>query len=623
MPYQHSADGEKEKSGTGNSVAAAICIVIAVLLILMQIVYSIYNRRSGYEYIADWMLYAVNAVIIFSAFFYVFFLFRTRKSAILISGIVLSVLFCLNLVLMGIYGFSNVSIVSLSPDMHHVTVLKQSRESGSVTVYRNVILLFARRYEQLPETVEGEPKLQWLVPDVCSVTYEDTEDTMHQYVCTYGDRGDGIYYYTVDEVIRGKWAFDSHNTDDRKITVEGAKITIKNGDTTSVYDEDDCVQFGTLALVLCRNGLPEWTIALNDDCEVFQGLRILDEGTITLCPVSMEKTAPLKYFRTYNPVAEALAQQKKEEENTPSQVYSPQPAESLPSDLSGLSKYNSIFGVMELNTDSTDMFEVARLALAQGHKQTGAVYNDTELQILQMKLLAGDINEFLIEVQASGSNLSGPLDYDWTFRIRKGDGLYGAVRVADNVDATEGLVPLAVPQIKDTSDDPEFFLYIPAPLTEIWEQDGLATAQQMADILTESPDLSDFKAIQGLVKVQTDATDIFVISRLAVEENLKTFAVNGYDQDVQITRVILLAGDENEFVVKVYTETVVSDQNTSEIQCGAQQYRVKKGDDVYLVMASVYDTVNSAGLVILDTPLVKDVSQDADYHFFVPAEQTD
>ena len=618
-------DYENSKENTQHKVkrkaGSIIFFALAVLLIIMQITYFIYNRNSNYEYIADWMLYTTNAIILIFIFLSVFFLFRGKKTTILISSIILSVLFCFNLILMMLYGFANTSIVTLSPDIQNITILKQDNETGEVTVYRNSILLFARLYEQLPDTVEGEVKTQWLTSDVCTVTYKDNKNVLHQYVGTYGDRGNGAYYYTVSDVIRGKWAFDSYNTNDKTITTDETGITIKDGDTTLVYDYEDCVQYGTLAVVLCRDGLPEWTIALNEDCKVVSGLHILDDdGTITLCAVSAEETAALTYFRTYNPLAEALVQEEQDETDSQEQISAPKTTETLSSDFSGLEKYNSVFGVMELDTDSSDVFEIGRIALAEGHKQTGAANSDTELQITQMKLLAGDISEFLIEVQANGSNdLGTSLEYNWTFRIKKGNGVFGAVRVADNADGTEGLTVLDTPQSMNMSDNPDYFIFIAANITDEEEQQGLVAAQLMADILSDSPDLSNFESQQGLVKVQTDSADLFMISRMAAEENLKMFAINGYDNDVQITRIILIAGDQNEFLIKVHMSAVITQQDTSETVQYIPTYRIKKGDGVYLAMVSGYDKVNSVGLNIVDPPQVKNVAEDADYHFVVPA----
>ncbi len=593
--------------------------VAAVLLILMQTLYFLFNERSGYEYIADWLLYAVNAAILACAFFFLFFLLRGQKAPVLASAIFFSLLFCLNIALMIQNGFNTASVVTLSPNIRHMTVLKQDNDTGKVTVYRNPLLLFARLYEQLPVTVKGDIKTQWLNSDVCAVTYRDDARNLRQYVATYGDRG--ISYYYVSAAIRGKWAFFSRNGDGKTLTADEEGITVKDADYERLYPYDDCVQFGTLALVLYRDGKPEWTLALNEDCRVVDGLGILDDGgTITLCEVSGGKTAPFVYNRTENPLADALRQQKQEEAKAPEPIATPQPTQPPSADLSSLAKYSTLYGVMELQTDSADVFEVGRLALREAQKQTGMTDQDMQLQITRMTLLAGDINEFLMSVKANGGNLMGDIpEFEWTFRIRKGSGVYGAVHVSGPVDAAEGLTTLDTPQVKDTSGDLAYFMYIPAALTPEKEQEGLAAAQILADTLTDSPALADFDSRQGLVKVQTDSADLFMVTRMALEEHLKQFAVNGFDNDVQITKIVLLAGDENEFLAKVFADNFVSGQQSAEASQYVPMLRIKKGEGAYLAMVSGYDTINAAGLIALDPQPVKDVSQDAAYHFFVPA----
>ena len=75
----------------------------------------------------------------------------------------------------------------------------------------------------------------------------------------------------------------------------GGHITLENGSYRYEYEYSDCVQAGTLALALCRGGLPEWTVALGQDFE-FQNADsggVAGGGSIVVCRVSMEKTAPL------------------------------------------------------------------------------------------------------------------------------------------------------------------------------------------------------------------------------------------------------------------------------------------------------------------------------------------
>ena len=72
-----------------------------------------------------------------------------------------------------------------------------------------------------------------------------------------------------------------------------AGITVRTPEGEEHYDADQCLQYGTLALVFPRED-PEWTLVLNKDCVLNEdGSGIEDGGTLTLCRVGMDKTALL------------------------------------------------------------------------------------------------------------------------------------------------------------------------------------------------------------------------------------------------------------------------------------------------------------------------------------------
>lgn len=602
-------------------IKGGILAAAAILLAGMQAAYFFYNEKSGYEYIADWMLYAVSALILIAIYFSVYFYTGARKRALRMAGIPLGLLMCVNIVLMGLSGFKTGSVFAVSPDLH-MMVLKQDPQTGEVTTYRNQLLIFARRYEQLAYTADSPLKTQWLAPDVCAVTYADTGDNLRQYVGTFGDRASGPFYYTVTQAIRGRWSMDAKNADDRKITADENGITIASGEQTETYSYDDCVQFGTLAIVLCKDGVPRWTIALNQDCNVNR-MRTLDDGcTITLCRVSIDKTATFRYFRTYNPLAEAMAEM---EEQQAEQTAAPQPVKTQRSGFPGLEKFDSVQGVLEIQTDSADPFEIGLAAFVADIKRRASNGYDNDLQVTQMTLLAGDADEFLIEIQSAGAvtnmGVSSKTEFSPIFRIKKGDGVYGAVRVSPTADGTENITPLDPPQQKDTSGDIAYHVFVACePATPPGQhEEGLAAAQMLADTLANDADLSDFISKQGLVKVETDSTDMFTVARLALEENLKMFAINGFDNDVQVTRFVILAGDINEFTIEIDYTSVVSQGESRETAQYIPKFRIKKGDGVYLAMQNGYDAVGTAGLTAPGSPQQKDTSADPDYHFFVPA----
>lgn len=280
----------------GGRIFAAICI----LTVLLQLLYLLIGKSHRFEYINNYLFFIVNAVIMLTAFTSLLLLFPEKKSKVLIT--VFIILWIVNLIFLFAIGSRTKSIVSYSDNFRHELIIKQDKRSGKTVVYgKAFMVLFARASEQLPYTAQGNIKTQWLTNDVCAVTYQDTSGLVHQYVDTYGDRGDGIAYYYVKSVLGGNWTFDGSNTGDNTITVDEKGITVSVNGSEETYANSDCIQCGTIALILCKKGLPQWTIALNEDCQLGDNDELNDEGTITLCKVSMNKTAAMTYVYTSVP----------------------------------------------------------------------------------------------------------------------------------------------------------------------------------------------------------------------------------------------------------------------------------------------------------------------------------
>ena len=140
---------------------------------------------------------------------------QKRLARLVCAGIGAGVL--LLFLVLGIYAsmkpYALRTIASVSPDHRHMAVLKYEKETGRVLTYQNQKLWFARRSDQFPYTAEEDIKMQWLAEDVCAVTYKSPDDRqVHQYVLTYGDRGDGITTYYVYNVVQGGWSAEGKNT---------------------------------------------------------------------------------------------------------------------------------------------------------------------------------------------------------------------------------------------------------------------------------------------------------------------------------------------------------------------------------------------------------------------------
>ena len=66
---------------------------------------------------------------------------------------------------------------------------------------------------------------------------------------------------------------------------------VEGKDGEEYYGPSDCTQFGTLALTLNWQGTPRWTLVLDKGFSTENP----DGGSLTLCRVSMDPTAPMQF----------------------------------------------------------------------------------------------------------------------------------------------------------------------------------------------------------------------------------------------------------------------------------------------------------------------------------------
>ncbi|WP_285825261.1 hypothetical protein [Schaedlerella arabinosiphila] len=136
-------------------------------------------------------------------------------------------------------------------------------------------------------------KIQWLEKDVCVVTYTPPEDeNIHQCVMRYGARDKGAISPPMYSRLDGVWAPKDQNTDGWYLRTDEDGVHLKKDRRKLIYRYDDCVQLGSLVMMLYENGTPQWTVVLKKDCIIDKDTNLVTKGTISLCQVSMEKTIP-------------------------------------------------------------------------------------------------------------------------------------------------------------------------------------------------------------------------------------------------------------------------------------------------------------------------------------------
>ena len=295
----------QEKRKKIQKIITIISTVVFVICFIIQLGYITILRKHGYEYVSDIVYYIINEIIVITAI--IPSIYITQYSKIknkLISNIIVTcvaiILTTTNFAFMLNNGFKNKCIVSFSSDFSNELVLKQNKETGETILYKNAkLFIFAKPKEKFSYAVEGKIKHQWLVNDVCSITYKDKDGKLREFVATYGDRSNGISYYYVTTAISGDWQTRSQYGTQIEMSMDSKGIKIKKDKKSEEFEYDKIKQYGTLATVLYKNETPKYVIALNKDCKIDEKTEIIKrDGTITLTEVSMEKTVKEKLYCT-------------------------------------------------------------------------------------------------------------------------------------------------------------------------------------------------------------------------------------------------------------------------------------------------------------------------------------
>ena len=281
-------------------IVKIISLVIFILFICLQCGYIFVLKSHDFEYIIDQLFYIVNEVIIFNGTISILLWVKKNKIKDISSCVVFVIATIINLCFMINNTLNTTSIIDFSNNFSHELIIKLDKETGSAVVYKDIrLFIFARPKLQLPYEIKGDIKRQWLTNDICNVTYTDKDANLREYVATYGDRGNGVSYSYVFNVLQGDWlTLEKEGNHTRLNTNRRSIIIYKNG-KTETFDYSDIKQYGTIAIVLYQNELPRYVVALNKDCSIDDKTHIIkDGGTITVVEVSMKKTIPEKLSRT-------------------------------------------------------------------------------------------------------------------------------------------------------------------------------------------------------------------------------------------------------------------------------------------------------------------------------------
>lgn len=275
------------QKGNRSRIVGWILFAVAVVFFCMQMGYFYVHAQYQAEYVDNRIFYVVNVLCIICMVSAMCLLLQATKRWRWISAGLAVVFIIVNGVLMVNSNEHIKNSTSISPDFKHVFAIKEDKESEEAVYFRSYFDILARPNEKLPYKIDDAFSVEWLARDVAAFTYSAPDDSIHQFIGTYGSRGGGSYNYVASE-IRGEWEGDNTRI---LSDMDGISVT-ENGETKH-FDEDHIVQFGTLAVVLTDGDEAVWTISLDDNFQSHANESKPPSGNITLYKASNEPKDPI------------------------------------------------------------------------------------------------------------------------------------------------------------------------------------------------------------------------------------------------------------------------------------------------------------------------------------------
>ncbi len=267
-----------------------ICLLIALGSFLLQIGSLYVQQKYQLEYIDHRLFYIINIVCLIFILLALFLFVSFKKSWIISMSCFVLLFTIIHLLFMQNDQKEIRNVTSISPDRNHVFSIKHNISTGESVYYRSRYKILGQAKETLPDLIQSDLKIDWLVNDVAAVTYQASNGSTQQFVATFGDRGDGMSYYYVGAEIHGRW-----QSDQLEVRSSSDGILIKQGTKEALFNWENIEQFGTLALVLSKNGEAKWTIALDENFQKSSDTATMaPSGNIILSKAVLTNNQPVK-----------------------------------------------------------------------------------------------------------------------------------------------------------------------------------------------------------------------------------------------------------------------------------------------------------------------------------------
>ena len=270
------------------NIVGWVLFAISIGIFTFQMGYLFISEKYQVEYIDDRLFYIINILCILFLTLAILLLIQFKKKLKCIGAGIAFIFIIVHILLLVSSNQAVKNITSISPDWKHVLSIKENVENGTAMYYRGHYGILARPKERLPTDTNGEFQVEWLADDIAAVTYEAKDNTIQQFIATYGDRGSGGSYYYVGAEIHGHWQGDNI-----QLISDTEGITVLEDGNSELFEWQNIQQFGTLAVVLKRDNEAAWTVSLNENFEIYSDAPESTGGNIRIYKATMEKNEPV------------------------------------------------------------------------------------------------------------------------------------------------------------------------------------------------------------------------------------------------------------------------------------------------------------------------------------------
>lgn len=277
-------------------ISGWLLFLVATVLFIGQMGFLLLHDKVRVAYIDDRLFYLFNILFALTMCMALFLLFSFTKKSMLFIGLLVVIFLAPHVWLLWAEEKTDTIITSVSPDFRQVFAVKGDPALAEATYYRSYFRVLGRPKVALSDMSADAYDITWLENDIAVLTYETRNGDIQQFVGTYGDRGTGYSYYNVGPEMQGVWTGEQAEV---VSSPDGIEVTVNHETETFTWDEQE--QFGTLAIVLKKDGCAAWTIALDTNFRVYADAMREKTGNIILYEATLEEHEPyiLQYKQPY------------------------------------------------------------------------------------------------------------------------------------------------------------------------------------------------------------------------------------------------------------------------------------------------------------------------------------